>query len=92
MTNFSVSFTVFEEDIYILSDYLEYITHHTHHIEISPSIDGGSVYKHATMFNIRGDKPPPEEVLHHTNEGYDITSKKVVKAIGAYITANAYVI
>ncbi|KAK1408001.1 hypothetical protein QVD17_39630 [Tagetes erecta] len=80
VNNFCLEFTVFEGDI--LSDYLDSISHR---VKISPTADGGAVYKHTTTFNCKGEKKPTEEVLNQTNEGY----KKVFKATEAYIQANA---
>ncbi|KAI3687148.1 hypothetical protein L1987_80839 [Smallanthus sonchifolius] len=80
VTNFCLDFTVFEGDM--LSDYLDSITHR---VKITPTADGGAVYKHTTTFNGKGEKKPTEEVLNQTNEGY----KKVFKAIEDYILANA---
>lgn len=79
VSNLSVSYTIYEGDA--LFDFLDSITHH---IKITPSVDGGSVYKHTTVFNCKGEATVPEEMLTHTNEGY----KKVFKAIEAHILAN----
>ncbi|KAM0043921.1 putative Bet v I/Major latex protein [Helianthus debilis subsp. tardiflorus] len=80
VNNFYVEYTVFEGDI--LSDYLDSIAHR---IKISPTADGGAVYRHTTVFKCKGETKPTEEVLTQTNEGY----KKVFKAIEAYVLANA---
>ncbi|KAD6454002.1 hypothetical protein E3N88_08708 [Mikania micrantha] len=79
VNNLCVDFTVFEGDM--LSDYLDSIAHR---VKISPTADGGAVYKHTTMFNCKGETKPTEDVLNQTNEGY----KKVFKAIEAYILDN----
>ncbi|XP_076936263.1 root allergen protein-like [Bidens hawaiensis] len=80
LSNLSVDYTVFEGDI--LSDYLDSIVHH---IKISPTAEGGAMYKHTTVFNCKGEKKPTEELLNQTNEGY----KKSFKAFEAYVAANA---
>ncbi|KAI3730065.1 hypothetical protein L6452_18741 [Arctium lappa] len=79
VSNLSVSYTIYEGDA--LFDFLDSITHH---IKISPGVDGGSVYKHTTVFNCKGEATVPEEMLTQTNEGY----KKVFKAIEAHVLAN----
>ncbi|CAH1454429.1 unnamed protein product [Lactuca virosa] len=77
--NLSVSYTIFEGDAL-----LGIIDSATHHVKFVPSPNGGSVYKHTTVFNCKPDAQLSENILNGSKEAY----KNTFKAIEAYAIAH----
>ncbi|KAI3730069.1 hypothetical protein L6452_18745 [Arctium lappa] len=78
-SNLSLSYTVFEGDAL-----LGILDSATHSIKFIPSSDGGSIYKHTTVFKCKGDAKLTEDTLNLVKA----TLKKTFKAIESYAIAH----
>ncbi|KAI3730067.1 hypothetical protein L6452_18743 [Arctium lappa] len=76
--NLCLSYTAFEGDAL-----LGIIDSATHHITFTPS-DGGSIYKHTTVFKCKGDAKLTEDTHNLVKEAV----KKTFKAIESYAIAH----
>ncbi|GJY52574.1 root allergen protein-like protein [Tanacetum coccineum] len=78
-SNFSYSYTFFEGDN--LMGILDSITHH---VNIEPSADAGTLFKQRIIYNCKGDDKPSIETLNFERELYE----KTYKALEAYAVAH----
>ncbi|GJT28693.1 root allergen protein-like protein [Tanacetum coccineum] len=79
-SNFTYSYTFFEGDV--LMGIANSITHS---IKITPSANGGSVYKQTVTYNCISDEKPSEEALNFEKAEYE----KTFKAMEAYAAAQS---
>lgn len=56
----------------------------THHVNIEPSADAGTLFKQRIIYNCKGDDKPSIETLNFERELYE----KTYKALEAYAVAH----
>ncbi|KAL4583635.1 hypothetical protein LXL04_008216 [Taraxacum kok-saghyz] len=77
--NFSYSYTIFEGDVL-----MGIIDSATHHIKFVPSTDGGAIYKHIVVFNLKRDNKLPEDNINLIKDAL----KKSFKGFESYAIAH----